>query len=378
VPFRDQLEQAAGDLGLQVHATSSEIKVPMHKLAAPRIALLQSWESTQNDGWYRIAMDTLKVPYAYLPDTQVRSITDLRAQYDVIIMPPWGFGSLDLSEVVTGIPRRGKPMPWKNTDAFKHLVAPGLNSADDIRGGLGFDGLVKLQKFVADGGLLVASSAAVPVQAGMTEMVSITEARQLQAPGSVVLAKVDDATSPITYGYDDKLYVYFRQGPVFRVSATGSSGFGGGGGEQAPRGSGRGSATDPDVPQARPRFEQEKPPKRTPREQELYVPEDISPAGRASLPPQDQWPRVVLRFAPEKELLLSGMMVGANEVAEKPAVIDVPHGKGHVVLFANNPMWRDETMGSFFLLFNAILNFDNLNAGREPAKAQGAEEKKAF
>jgi hypothetical protein len=41
-------------------------------------------------------------------------------------------------------------------------------------------------------------------------------------------------------------------------------------------------------------------------------------------------------------------------------------------------MWRDETMGSFFLLFNAILNFDNLNAGREPAKAQGAEEKKAF
>jgi hypothetical protein len=35
-------------------------------------------------------------------------------------------------------------------------------------------------------------------------------------------------------------------------------------------------------------------------------------------------------------------------VAEKPAVVDVPHGKGHVVLFANNPMWRNKTMGSYW------------------------------
>jgi hypothetical protein len=62
-------------------------------------------------------------------------------------------------------------------------------------------------------------------------------------------------------------------------------------------------------------------------------------------------------------LLLSGMIVGGNEIAEKPAVVDVPHGKGHVVLFANNPMWRGETMGSYFLVFNAMLNFDHLDAG---------------
>ena len=67
--------------------------------------------------------------------------------------------------------------------------------------------------------------------------------------------------------------------------------------------------------------------------------------------------------------MLSGMMVGMNEVAEKPAVIDVPHGKGHVVLFANNPMWREQTQGSYFLLFNAMLNWDNLDAGRTPVAA---------
>jgi hypothetical protein len=43
--------------------------------------------------------------------------------------------------------------------------------------------------------------------------------------------------------------------------------------------------------------------------------------------------------------------------------VDVPHGKGHVVLFADNPMWRSETSGSYFLIFNSILNYDHLNAG---------------
>jgi hypothetical protein len=45
-------------------------------------------------------------------------------------------------------------------------------------------------------------------------------------------------------------------------------------------------------------------------------------------------------------------------------VVDAPYDKGHVVLFANNPVYRGSTQGSYFLVFNAILNFDNLNAGR--------------
>jgi hypothetical protein len=39
-------------------------------------------------------------------------------------------------------------------------------------------------------------------------------------------------------------------------------------------------------------------------------------------------------------------------------------GKGHVVLFANNPMWRWQTHGSHALVFNTVLNWDNLDAGR--------------
>jgi hypothetical protein len=74
---------------------------------------------------------------------------------------------------------------------------------------------------------------------------------------------------------------------------------------------------------------------------------------------------VVLRFASdEKNLLISGMLAGGSELANAPAVIDVPVGQGHVVMFANNPMWRHQTQGSFFLLFNAALNYDHLGAGR--------------
>jgi hypothetical protein len=75
-------------------------------------------------------------------------------------------------------------------------------------------------------------------------------------------------------------------------------------------------------------------------------------------------PRVVLRYADSKELFVSGLLDGADEIAQHAAVIDVPVERGHVVLFSNNPIWRGETQGSYFLVYNAILNFENLNAGR--------------
>jgi hypothetical protein len=312
-------------------------------------------------------------------DTWLRENADLRSKFDVILLPPMGGGGpAGLSAMLRGLPMRGAPMPWKNSADTPNFFSPGLDSTDDIRGGLGYQGLANLEKFVREGGLLIAvqTSASLPVAGGMTDMVNVAEARVMQAPGSVVLSSIDDKKSPITYGYDDKLYIYFRQGPIITVGGFGGGpGGGGGGGEDAAggagRSSGRGTASDPDIIQGRTYAAPEKPVRRTPREQELYVPEDLTEAARWAMPPKDQQPRVVLRFAAEKDLLLSGMITGGNEIAEKPAVVDVPHGKGHVVLFANNPMWRNETMGSFFLVFNAMLNYDHLSAGR-PASGQGS------
>jgi hypothetical protein len=93
--------------------------------------------------------------------------------------------------------------------------------------------------------------------------------------------------------------------------------------------------------------------------------------GGAQQPPEMR-PRIVLRFAAETDLLVSGMMAGGSALANQVAVIDVPRGKGHVVMFANNPMWRNETQGSYFLLFNAMMNFDHLAAGVQAGPAGGA------
>jgi hypothetical protein len=46
-------------------------------------------------------------------------------------------------------------------------------------------------------------------------------------------------------------------------------------------------------------------------------------------------------------------------------VIDSPLDRGHVILFSNNPFWRGQTAGSYSLVWNVLVNFDNLNAGRK-------------
>jgi hypothetical protein len=45
--------------------------------------------------------------------------------------------------------------------------------------------------------------------------------------------------------------------------------------------------------------------------------------------------------------------------------VDAPAGKGHVVLFSINPVYRGETRGTYAMVLNTILNFDSLNAGRK-------------
>ena len=95
-----------------------------------------------------------------------------------------------------------------------------------------------------------------------------------------------------------------------------------------------------------------------PPEEQGWVPLDRDSA--AWLPrvqaPVGQRPRVVVRFAKKAgDLWMSGMLGGGEEIAGKAAVVDAPLGKGHVVLFAINPMWRQQTQGMFALVLNALL-----------------------
>ena len=282
----------------------------------------------------------------------------------MIIFPPLG-GSAQT--IVNGIPMRGDPIPWKQSDLTPNMgLSP--DQTDDMRGGMGLGGVVNLQKFVHEGGvfIVIANTTRIPIDFGITTGVSIQEPRLLQARGSIYNARFSDRKSPIAYGYDETMPIYFNQAPLFQVASgiPGGGGGGGGGGAAATgRPSGRGTLTDPDIVQGMPLAVPSPRPSPRPGEEPLTEEQRLQ-LGAFYVPP-NQRPRVVLRFSnDEKNLLISGMLAGGSELANAPAVIDVPVGRGHVVMFANNPMWRHQTQGSFFLIFNTVLNFDSLNTER--------------
>lgn len=365
--LRSKLESAVVELGIKALAVDKLPEVKTHELAVPRIAIVHTWTNTQNEGWFRIEFDRLQIPYTYISDHVIRNTPNLREKFDVLIFPPVG-GSAQT--IVNGMPMRGDPIPWK-ASAVTPNFAMSPDQTDDMRGGMTVTGVANLQKFVHDGGLFItigSSVSSIPIDYGITSGVSIQPAERLQARGSIYNGTFTDRKSPIAYGYDAGLPIYFNQAPLFQVAAGGGGGFGGGGGGgqgaggAQSRASGRGGVNDPDViqamPQPRPADPNNRPdPEQDQRESPFYTPPQLRP-------------RVVLRFvADEKNLLISGMLAGGNELANRPAIVDVPVGRGHVVMFATNPMWRHQTQGEFFLLFNAALNYDNLGVGRtEPAR----------
>jgi hypothetical protein len=71
-------------------------------------------------------------------------------------------------------------------------------------------------------------------------------------------------------------------------------------------------------------------------------------------------PQVIVRFGDAKGLLLSGLLDKAGSIAEHAIVVDAKVGEGNVLLFANLPIYRGETVGTYPLVFNAILNFGHL------------------
>lgn len=353
-----QVTNAVTALGLKAVAVDKLPDVAQHAVGVPRIALVHTWLNTQDEGWYRIELERLGIPYGYISDQDVSKMTDLRSKYDAII-----FGPIRTSaqNIVRGVPKFSEsegPIPWKKSDLTPNMGGS-PDQTDDIRGGLGIDGVANIQKFVEAGGLFitVADNASLPIDFGMVSGVTIQTSTTLQARGTVVSTVFADRKSPIAYGYDERLAVYFNQTPLLNVAQIGAPGGGGGGGQAAPTGrpTGRGSLNDPDIVQGRKPNNAAAP---TP------TPDPVQ------IPPLASRPRVVLRFAPERELLISGMLAGGNDLAGKAAIVDIPVGRGHIVMFANNPMWRHQTHGSFSLLFNAILNYDNLGVQRtEPRPA---------
>jgi len=312
-----KVRSAVEALGLTAVALPAAPQVPMHDLDLPRIAIYSTWGNTQDIGWVRYAFDKFEVPYDLIYKERVRK-GDLKSSYDVVIMPNQaGSGKRMVFDVEN---RTGEPIAYTKSVKFKNLGMYG--ESDDITGGMGVEGVAEFEKFVKAGGVLVTLGAAsfFPAEFGLAPKVDAARtSAAFYSPGAIVDAEILQPESPIFYGYDKKtIPVRYAGGPLLTVQ-TGASPFDGP------------PATPPPTPQG-----------------------------------------VLMRYPGGDEHVLSGLMRGANEIRNRPAIVDQPSGKGRIIMFAGNPCYRWQNFGEFNMLFNTVLNFNDIKTeAPKPAGTAG-------
>jgi hypothetical protein len=397
---RAALEPVLKELGLSAWATDAAPSVKSHDLDIPRIGYIHSWTNTQDEGWVRTALDYYKIPYDYFGENAVRKMGSLRSRFDVILWPHGG-------AVGTGAPTSGTPVPYQRTADYPSLGFP--DSTADTRGGLGEDGLKMLYEFVQQGGTLVTeggTSAIFPTYS-LTPGLRPTPAPGLVNRGTILRGVITDPSSPIAYGFAvNQLPVYFSGGTLLDagvpvtpnapaiskidVLRPGSSGGlagtarGGGGGPG-------GGATNASV-------YQNTQPMATWVEHSVWDPMQQWPsaeggasaadasggrgggggfafgaAAATSRTLEEMKPRIVMSWpASPRDMLLSGVLEGGQNLSNRPNVIDSPIGRGHLVMFTIRPFWRWQTQGTFIMGFNTIMNWNDLSAGSAAPAARPA------
>jgi len=363
----DQATSALHDLALDGARLSAAPSVAAHAAAAPRIAFMHTWLATQTEGWWRYAFDTAGVPFDYISTQTVAKEDDLRSKYDVIIFAP--VGRAGAGEIINGMPAWNNPMPWKKSDITPNLGR--IDSTDDMRPGLGYDGLQHLKEFVEKGGLFITceDTAQFAIDTGLAPGVSVASAGDARVVGTVLNSTFVDKDSPVAFGYDSNLPVISAGPLAFNISNT----LGRSGGRvlmdpYAERPTGRGTLEENDEPSGRKITEAE--PLEKQKAWEARKLDEEATRNNPNVIPAEYRPDVILRFTDAKGMLLSGLLDKAGSIAEHAIVVDAHLGLGNVLLFANNPIYRGETVGNYALVFNAILNHDHL------AKPAPAEEKK--
>jgi len=353
----DKVAAALHDLSLDASRLGAAPSVATHPITAPRIAFMHTWLATQTEGWWRYAFDSVGVPFDYISTQTAGKEEDLHSKYDVIIFAPVGRSSS--SDIINGIPMWSNSMPWQKSDLTPNLGK--LDSTADMRPGLGYDGLAHLKKFVEQGGLLITceDTAQFAIDTGLAPGVSVAPHEDARVVGTVLNAVFVARDNPIAAGFGANVPVMSANGMIFNISNT----LGRAGGRvlmdpYSQRPTGRGSVDDSDEPQGRSITEPEPLVKQQPWEPRALDEEQTR--NNPQVIPAQERPEVILRFSDAKSLLLDGLLDKGGSIAEHAIVVDAHLGQGNVLLFGNNPIYRGETIGTYPLVFNAILNYQHL------------------
>ena len=197
-------------------------------------------------------------------------------------------------------PPAARPQPYKRTDKLKFLGMYG--ETDDMTGGFGQAGVDAFEAFLEAGGTLITTLQATrfPIEFGFARSVDTESLTGVNAQKPLVNAEIKKPDHPAFYGYEKSIFpMKFGQGQqVFRVGVA----------------------------------------------------------------DQDN---VLASFVGGESSVLSGLMVGADNIRGRAFAVDIPNaynGKGRVVMFANNPIYRWQNHGEFNMVFNSIVNWNDVPA----------------
>jgi 8-oxo-dGTP pyrophosphatase MutT (NUDIX family) len=194
-------------------------------------------------------------------------------------------------------PAAARPQPYQKSDKYKFLGMYGETA--DMSGGIGQAGVDAVAAFLEGGGtlILIGESARLAIEFGFAGTVDKVPVPGLTAQRPLVQGEIVRPENPVFYGYASKtIPVKYVGGTPFRVGVADEA-------------------------------------------------------------------NVLARYVGGEASVLSGLMVGADSLRGRPFAVDIPSaykGKGRAILFSNNPIYRWQNHGEFGMVFNSVLNWNDV------------------
>jgi hypothetical protein len=209
---RSTLQKVAADLGLTFSGVAAAPAGAGLKLRPVRIALWDRYGGSSSSGWTRWLLERFGFRFDLIYAQSIDA-GDLKDRYDVVIFP---------DDAVMNSRESGERV---DVPAEYRATTGSLTTSRS---------LPQLKQFVEEGGTVIsvgrataiAADLGVPISSALVEVRSdgmrpLTPA-QYFVPGSVLRMSVDN-TTPLGYGFERQVDVFFDNSPVFRVGQPAGS-----------------------------------------------------------------------------------------------------------------------------------------------------------
>jgi hypothetical protein len=288
------LSNVAAEFGLPVTTTQP---IPNRgetvRLRPVRVGTYDPYGGNMPQGWTQLTLENFAFPHTTVINPDIRA-GNLNAKIDALILTTYP----NVRDRTVGGTRDDGDSSTPTGLGPGFLGGPAPKAlAPDVKArmdGIGTAGEANLRRFVMEGGTLLAfhGAAASVIKLFELPLKEVTADSKFYSPGSVFRAQLE-TKSPLTWGLPADLAVYFDRGPVWEAPATGTN---------------------------------------------------------VGLQPG---PGAFLRF-PDANPLLSGWIIEDTVIRKQTGAASYTIGKGRVVVYGFDVIFRGQPHGAFPLLFNAL------------------------